>query len=237
MQVKIRLIWVVLLLLFSQGLSAQRYGKNYPGFEHKKFHFGTALGGTSTSYRYVLKTNFTSFDSVYQISVNSGPGFAIHLPLISWNVHSTFHIRTIPSLTFHDTEFLYSYWRGGERKTRTTRTQPTLLNFPLLFKANTKRINNFSAYAITGISYSYDLASQEDVDQSISDPIVKLKKHDFAYHVGGGFDFFLPYFKFGIEIKLTNGIKNLLIQDDTFYSAPLESLKSQTWWFSITFEG
>ena len=81
------------------------------------------------------------------------------------------------------------------------------------------------------------MASQEDVDQSISDPIVKLKKHDFAYHVGGGFDFFLPYFKFGIEIKLTNGIKNLLIQDDTFYSSPLESLKSQTWWFSITFEG
>ncbi|MFT5824287.1 MAG: hypothetical protein ACI8ZM_005553, partial [Crocinitomix sp.] len=58
MQVKIRLIWLVLLLLFTQGLSAQRYGKNYPSFEHKKFHFGTALGGNSTSYRYVLKTNF-----------------------------------------------------------------------------------------------------------------------------------------------------------------------------------
>ena len=32
-------------------------------------------------------------------------------------------------------------------------------------------------------------------------------------------------------------MKNLLIQDDTFFVAPLESLKSQTWWFSITFEG
>ena len=82
-----------------------------------------------------------------------------------------------------------------------------------------------------------DLASQEDVQQSTTEPIVKLKKHDFAYHVGGGFDFYLPYFKFGIEIKLTNGMKNLLIQDDTFFAAPLESLKSQTWWFSITFEG
>jgi len=236
-KVKIRLIWLVSLLLFAQGLSAQRYGKNYPNFEHKKFHFGTALGGNSTTYRYVLKTNFSQFDSVYQVGLNAGPGFAIHLPLISWNIHSTFHLRTIPSLTFHDTEFSYSYWRGGERKTISTRTQPTLLNFPILLKANTKRINNFAAYALTGLSYSYDLASQEDVQQSTTEPIVKLKKHDFAYHVGGGFDFYLPYFKFGIEIKLTNGMKNLLIQDDTFFAAPLESLKSQTWWFSITFEG
>ena len=80
-----------------------------------------------------------------------------------------------------------------------------MLNFPILLKANTKRINNFAAYALTGLSYSYDLASQEDVEQSTTEPIVKLKKHDFAYHVGGGFDFYLPYFKFGIEIKLTNG--------------------------------
>lgn len=225
------------MFLVFQGAYAQRYGKNYPDFEHRKFHFGTALGGTSTQYRYELKPNFAGSDSIFQVSINSGPGFAIHLPLISWNIHSTFHLRTIPSLTFHDTEFLYSYWKNGERETKSTRSQPTLLNFPLLIKANTKRINNFSAYALGGFSYSYDLASQEGVDQTISEPIIKLKKHDFAYHVGGGFDFFLPYFKFGVEIKLSNGVKNLLIQDDTFFSSPLQSLKSQIWWFSITFEG
>ena len=237
MQVRVKWILIVLACFFMEGVYAQRFGKNYPNFEHKKFHFGTALGGTSTHYRYQLKTNFGEFDSVFQVSINAGPGFAIHLPLVSWNIHSTFHLRTIPSLTFHDTEFSYSYWKKGEREVRTTRTQPTLLNFPLLLKANTKRLNNFSAYALGGFAYSYDLASQEDVDQALSDPIVKLKKHDFAYHVGGGFDFFLPYFKFGIEIKLSNGVKNLLIQDDTFFSSPLESLKSQIWWFSITFEG
>lgn len=216
---------------------AQKYGKNYPNFEYKKFHFGTALGGTSTRYRYELKPNFSSSDSIFQIAVNAGPGFAIHLPLVSWNISPVVHIRTIPSITFHDTEFSYSYWSKGEREIRSTRTQPTLLNFPLLLKLNTKRINNFGAYALGGFGFSVDLASQEDVDQTISEPIIKLKRTDWAYHVGGGFDFFLPYFKFGLEIKLTNGIKNLLIQDDTFFSKPLNSLKSQIWWFSITFEG
>jgi hypothetical protein len=224
-------------MLFSSGVLAQRYGKNYPDFERKKFHFGTALGGTSTRYVYELKPNFGQFDSVISVNINSGPGFAIHLPLISYNPHPTFHFRLIPSLTFHESSFEYTYWKKGKRTLRTTRTQPTLLNFPLLMKINTKRINNFSAYAITGMSYSYDLASQIDVKQQDLDPIIKLKKHDFAYHVGGGFDFYLPYFKFGIEIKLTNGIRNVLVQDDTFYSSPLKSLKSQVWWFSITFEG
>lgn len=225
------------LMLIAGASFAQRSGKNYPDFEHRKFHFGTMLGGTSTNYRYELKTNFGARDSVYQINLNAGPGFAIHLPIVSWNISPTFQLRTVPSISFHDTQFEYLYWQNGKSKTRATRTQPTLLNFPLLIKFNTKRINNFAAYAITGVSYSYDLASQEDVDQSLGDPIVKLKKSDYAYHVGGGFDFFLQYFKFGIEIKLTNGMRNLLIQDDTFYASPLQSLKSQTWWFSISFEG
>ncbi len=235
MKLKFLSIFFFLLLAFSAG--AQKYGRNYPQFQYKKFHFGTALGGTSTSYRFELKENFTQFDSVFQVNINSGPGFAIHLPLVSWNIHETFHLRAIPSLTFHDTEFSYTYWDKGEREIKTTRTQPTLLNFPLLVKLNTKRINNFSAYALGGFSYSFDLASQDDVDQSLNDPIVKLRKHDFAYHAGGGFDFYLPYFKFGIEIKLSNGVRNILIQDDTFFSSPLESLKSKIWWFSITFEG
>ena len=122
-------------------------------------------------------------------------------------------------------------------KTKSTRTQPTLINFPLLIKLSTKRLTNFSAYALSGFSYSIDLASQKDVDQTLSEPIIKLKQHDYAYHVGGGFDFYMPYFKFGIDIKLTNGINNLLIQDNTFFSKPLSSLKSHIWWFSITFEG
>ena len=231
------LFLLLLAVLFAFQGMAQRYGKNIPSFEHRKFHFGANLGGTSTTYSYELNSSFTEFDSVFQVNINSGPGFAIHLPVISWNLHATFHLRFIPSLTFHDTEFRYAYWKNGEREIKSTRTQPTLLNFPLIMKWNTKRINNFSAYALGGLSYSYDLASQDDVDQSLSEPIVKLKRHDYAYHVGGGFDFYMQYFKFGLEIKLSNGMRNLLIQDETFFAAPLKSLKSQIWWFSITFEG
>ena len=47
-----------------------------------------------------------------------------------------------------------------------------------------------------------DMASNKDVDNetaALGDQIVKLKKTDFGIEVGGGFDFFLEYFKLGVE--------------------------------------
>lgn len=176
-------------------------------------------------------------DSIEQITLNPMPGLGIHVPVISWNPHPVFNLRLVPSISFHETEFRYTYLSYGKLKQKSTRTQPTLLNFPLLIKLNTRRLNNFSAYALTGFCYSLDLASQQAVDQRPEDPIVKMKKHDFSYQVGAGFDFYLPYFKFGLDIKISNGINNLLIQDHTFFSQPLSGLRSQCWWFSLTFEG
>ena len=215
----------------------QRYGKNLPGFQYRDWHFGTMLGTNTTSYNYKLKPDSYLQDSITNIQIQKRPGFAIHIPVVSFNAHETFHVRFIPSISFHESVFRYTYINKGRFEEKSTRVEPTNLNFPLLIKFNTKRINNFSAYALGGAGYSLDLASQKDVEQNILDPIIKLKQHDFTYHVGGGFDFYLPYFKFGFEIKTTGGINNLLIQDDTFFASPLESLRSRMWWFSITFEG
>ena len=43
------------------------------------------------------------------------------------------------------------------------------------------------------------MASDKDVNNlaaSPEDQIVKLKKTDFGFEVGGGFDFFLEYFRY-----------------------------------------
>jgi hypothetical protein len=42
--------------------------------------------------------------------------------------------------------------------------------------------------------------------------VVKLSKYDYSAEVGGGLDMFLPYFKFGIELKTGIGIPNLLVR-------------------------
>lgn len=231
------LILLLGLVLCAVGYG-QRFGKNYPNFDRKKLHFGFALGVNTSDFRYSLRPDSAFTDSITNINIKKQPGFNLGI-IGSWDIHETVHLRFIPSLSFQERLFTYTYWNKGkgEMDVRDNRLESTYLDFPLLLKFRTKRINNFAAYAIGGFQYSLDLASQSDVDQSLGDPIVKIKKHDWQYQVGGGFDFWLPYFKFGIELKISNGVKNVVIQDNTFFMDPLESLKSKVWWFSLTFEG
>lgn len=234
---KMRYILLVLLVcFFALNNFAQRGGQNYPMFDRKKVHFGFALGVNTSDFRYTLRTDSLLSDSLTGITIKKQPGFNLGI-ISSWNIHETFSMRFVPSLSFQERLFQYSYIQKGEQKIKENRLESTTLDFPILFKLRTKRLSNFAAYAITGFQYTLDLASQHDVDQALGDPIVKIKQHDFAYQVGGGFDFWMPYFKFAIELKLSNGIKNVAIQDYTFFMDPLASLKTKVWWFSITFEG
>ncbi|UKN02834.1 PorT family protein [Paracrocinitomix mangrovi] len=229
----------ILLSVFFCGVGwGQRFGKNYPRFDNKKVHFGFTLGFNTSNFRYTLNADSSNIDSITNISIDKQPGFNLGI-ISSWDIHETVHLRFIPSLSFQERLFTYTYWnkQTSSMEQRENRLESTYLDFPLLLKLRTKRINNFAAYAIGGMQYSYDLASQKDVDQQLGDPIVKIEAHDWSYQAGGGFDFWLPYFKFGIELKISNGIKNVSIQDHSFFMDPLSSLKTKVWWFSLTFEG
>jgi hypothetical protein len=112
------------------------------------------------------------------------------------------------------------------------------LDFPLLLKLRTNRVNNFAAYALVGAKYSRDMQTQEDVDQALgNETIIKLQRNDYSVDAGGGFDFFLPFFKFSIEMKTAFGIPNALIQEETRFSSPLDRLRTRTFIISICFEG
>ena len=232
---KAGIIFILLCCLFAVPAFSQA-GKNYPAFDHKKIHFGFALGVNTADFHYTLSSDSTSLDSLTGITIRKQPGFNLGI-ISSWNIHETLSLRFVPSLAFQERLFQYSYVKKGEQKIKENRLESTTLDFPLMIKLRTKRLTNFAAYALGGMQYSLDLASQKDVNQTLGDPIVKIQQHDFAYQVGGGFDFWMPYFKFAIELKISNGIKNVIIQDHTFFMNPLESLKTKVWWFSITFEG
>lgn len=211
-------------------------GSKYVQFDRKKFHFGFALGVNSADFNYAINLDSTNTDSIFNIGINSQPGFNIGI-VSSWNINENVHIRFIPSLSFQEREFVYNYKKAGVDTKRISRLNATTLDFPVMLKLRTKRINNWAAYFLTGLQYSLDLATQANVALDLNNPIAKTKQHDFSYQFGGGFDFFQEYFKLGLELKISNGIRDLNIQDNTFYSKPLTYLNSKVWWISITFEG
>ncbi len=233
--------FIALFSLFSYG----QVGKNYPTFDHKKFHFGFALGLNTADFKYRYKLDSTNTDSITSIDIQKRPGFNLGI-VSSWDINPLIHIRFIPSLSFQERVFTYTYKNPEYYKDienndkylkRVSRLGSTTLDFPIMLKLRTKRINNFAAYFLTGMQYSIDLATQAKVKPDLSDPIMKMKQHDYSYQFGGGFDFFLEYFKFAIELKISNGLRDVNIYDGTFFNSPITDLRTKVWWFSITFEG
>ena len=53
---------------------------------------------------------------------------------------------------------------------------------------------------------------------------------------GFGIDFYLEYFKFSPQIKISHGILNLLSKDNTVYTQSIKHLRTNGWMLSFTFE-
>lgn len=234
-------IVLIAVMLTSLGWSQRRLvTPNYRKFDRKFIHFGFMLGVNTADFSTRYKQNILENYNTYSVTNRSQPGF--QLGIISSMKLGTpaIRLRFIPSLSFQERVLEYTFISDdpeNQFETDEERVASTNLDFPLLFKFRTLRYNNFAAYIIAGGQYTLDLQSQENKSQSFADPFIKIFRDDFQGQVGAGVDFFLPYFKFGMELKLSHGIKNALIQDDTRFSQPINALYNRIWWFSFTFEG
>ena len=112
---KIIPIFICLILTSTTVLS--QIGKNYPSFDHKKVHFGFALGVNTSDFHYSIGLDSTNnIDSITGITIKKQPGFNLGI-VSSWDIHETFHIRFIPSLSFQERVFIYRYsYKGVQKK-------------------------------------------------------------------------------------------------------------------------
>jgi hypothetical protein len=212
--------------------------ENLPNFDLRRFHFGFLLSYNTSDFYMRLKTLAPFRDSLMVLEHQKQPGFNLGI-VASLNINTNLSIRFLPTLSFQERLLQYKFADPVEGEEYFQKpVESTYLEFPLLMKFRSDRINNFAVYLLGGGKFSIDMASQKDVDQTLDDDIViKLEKYDYSAEVGGGIDMFLPYFKFGIELKHAVGIPNLLIDDDTRFSRPVESLRSKVWVLTFTFEG
>ena len=94
-----------------------------------------------------------------------------------------------------------------------------------------------------GGGYTLDLAARKKAGTASSgganqlDDNVKLLRDDYFYSAGAGTDFYLQYFKLGLELKLLIGTKNLLKKDNSVFSNSIDKIRSRMVVFSLTFEG
>ena len=235
-------LFLTLLIFIVLGHSsyAQKFKQvRYKNFDKRMFHFGFMLGFNSNDFTVYQDVNAYEQYGLKLLENDAQPGGQLGILTTMKLGTPVLRLRFIPTLSFQERLLRYTFEDTVLNKDEIgeERVNSTNLDFPLMLQFRTKRLNNFAAYVLVGGQYSIDLQSQEKASQNYIDPYVKIKRNDLQGQIGGGLEFFAPYFKFGIEIKYSHGFINSFIQDNTNIAKPINKLYNKVWSLSLIFEG
>jgi hypothetical protein len=113
--------------------------------------------------------------------------------------------------------------------------QSIYLDFPLLLRFKSDPIKDYRFYAIAGMRFDVDLASNSNVRNKL---LLKASKYDVAAEYGVGIMIYFPYFIMSPEFKMSHGVINVHSPTDNFiYSRVIDRLYSRTFTFTLNLEG
>ena len=204
-----RLLILILTCLPLVVFSQKQKPKNDPAYDKKPLHFGFTIGLNTMDFTVYHSGEYLK-DSLYADVSQLRPGFNINI-VSNLKLTKYFDLRFLPGISFGQRNLLYNKDKilvdDGIQK-----LESSFLEFPLLVKYKSKRINNFRPFLIGGGNYRIDLAARKDYDET-ENRYVRLKRSDLYYEIGFGIDFYLKYFKFTTELKLAVGLRDVLVHD------------------------
>jgi len=263
--IKKRYLCIILLLFCSNLLFAQDIPPAWGGgADQRDLSFGFSFSYVSTYYKILKNPNWrspfldkTNGDQAVTTDLNSisspnSSGFAVGF-LSRYTITEHLEARITPSLVFADRQLSYTYVTPPStnieytvnQQNEPTNTadniiksvQATTIDLPLSLKLKSDRIGNFRAYLLGGIKYSYSIGvDKPDPEAALLDKTVKNVSGYTSYEAGIGCDIYFEYFKLSPEIKLSNSIGNVLVQENQPFSAPISKLSLHTLMFSLYFE-
>lgn len=213
-------------------------------------HFGFALAYNKTDFRIHTVKNSAFPDTVIagvtygmkSVYAKSDPGFALGI-ISDFRLHEYIRLRFTPNISFASRSLEYTLQNGTRDSTKLFKksVESTFIILPLEIKLQSKRLDNFGAYIIGGGGYTLDLVSKKK-GQAVGganelDDAVQLKRDDFFYSAGAGVDFYLEYFKLGLEVKVIQGTRNLIQPLNNIFTKSIDKVNSKMVIFSVTFEG
>lgn len=231
------IISYLLLLLSWSALNAQKQKpKNESWYDEKPIHFGFSLGFNAMDFNITPSQNYYRADSLYPEVSKINPGINIQI-VTDLLLTKHLDLRFLPGVSFG--QRVVNFYKNKKLVNGQQKLESSYLEFPLLLKYKGDRMNNIRPYVIGGFNYRYDLAGKKEFDDA--KPIyLRLKRPDLYYEVGAGLDFYLTYFKLAVEIRMSNGLGNVLVQEAApghpEYFNAIEKMKSQIWILSFHFE-
>ncbi len=213
---------------------------NLGKFDSRLLHWGIQVGYTQSKFDLFYNENPTLRETLQGTTSYYSAGF--HIAVIGdLRLGNWFNLRILPGVTLITREVSYS-WEKGYLEThrlaeRSRNVESVYGDLPIELKFRAMRYGDFRPYLTAGVSYGFDFASLRENKNKTDESIIRLVPHDFRYTMGVGFDVFLPYVKFAIELKMAFGLIDLKVDDPDIYIRAFDNLYSRTFLLSFTFEG
>jgi hypothetical protein len=210
--------------------------KNESWYDDKLLHFGFSLGFNAMDFNITPSQQYLASDSLYPDVSRLNPGINIQI-VTNLRTGKYFDLRFLPGVSFG--QRIVRYYKNGVLYNEQQRLESSFLEFPLLLKYKGERLNNVRPYIIGGLNYRFDLAGKKAYDEE--KPVyLRIRRPDLYYEIGAGLDFYLTYFKLTVELKMSNGIRDILIKDPATghpqFNNAIENMKSQIWVLAFHFE-
>ncbi len=240
---------VVILILGSFlffPLFSQKYSKNtnFLEYKNKDYYFGITIGFNSSKHFTLQSDEFIRNDSIQVIQGAQGLGFDVN-GIVNFKIGENFDIRALPGFSFatrvleFDPKGDASSGGGIEfSNLRRESLESILVKFPFHVRYKSAPFKDKRAFIVTGLNYSFDVASNSKVREELARNLIQVSPHDFQFEVGVGMQFFFPYFIFSPEFKFSQGLNNTLIYNQNLLeSRVIEKLMSRTFTISFHIEG
>lgn len=234
---------LILFLLPAFAFGQKQKVKNDPAYDKKPLHFGFTIGINTMDFtvyhageKYPIDTAFLYAD-VSQLK----PGFSVGI-VSNLKLGEYFDLRFLPGISFGQRDLIY-FDMDRKIENDNHKLESSFIEFPLLVKYKSKRLNNFRPYLIGGVSYRIDLSARKEYDQGKrgKDEFIRLKRSDVYAEIGFGIDFYLKYFKLSPELKMAFGFRDIIVHEPAAgtnrkYAEAIDRLTSTLWVLSFHFE-
>jgi len=233
-------IVVFSLFHFSFFTSTNAQLGNLGNFDKRLLHYGIQVGYTQSKFDLAYSEDATIRQTLQGVTSYYAPGF--HIAIIGdLRINNWFNLRLLPGVTLVTRDISYA-WESGYLSThvlaeRSRNVESVYGDIPLEVKFRSRRYGDFRPYLTAGVSYGFDFASLRENRNRTNESIIRLQPHDLRYSMGVGFDVFLRYVKFAIELKMAFGLLDLKVEDPDIYIRSFDNLSTRTFMLSFTFEG
>lgn len=232
-----RIIFLLMMCLFFSVAQAQRTDLNRPEHDQMPYYFGIYLAYNSTYLHPSKDKRFLRDDSVLSAEPGASGGVALGF-LATLHLNNRWEFRLNPNLIIGGAKF-FTYTLNnplpGEPAVVKKTLPSSIFTFPLQFKFNSDRIDNFRVYMLGDIYVATDLMA--NAGSRNAQDLVKLERNDYGLEAGIGFNFYMKFVTLSPELKFSYGLSNLHDRDKSLkYSSVFDKLQSRMITFSLNLE-